>query len=104
MNTTTNTAINTCSCGCVEAHIVYRRKSLDGYTVLLWSDGSVTNGLSTVLSRHRTDRRVADALADDVCLYSFVEIHALYAAACKAAQKNPNLSGRDLFRAATAKV
>lgn len=70
-----------CSCGCREPHEVMRRVTDDGYTVLFWSDGSVTSrvGVYAVHPPRSLDTTVAALRANreaarDVCLYAWREV------------------------------
>jgi hypothetical protein len=87
----------TCSCGNHEDHIIARRMTADGKSVLLWSDGSLTWALGHAIrgSAHprTTEQRNAALRAGrlvlgDVCLYDASEVSALVSAARWAAARD----------------
>lgn len=86
-----------CTCGNHEDHIIARRMTADGKSVLLWADGSLTWALGHAIrgSAHpRTDAQRAMALRagrlvlGDVCLYDGNEVSDLVAAARWAAKRD----------------
>lgn len=91
-----------CSCGDPEAHVVGRRRSSDGVSVLLWSDGSVTSWAEALpgvpVRRPRTAEtreavlRAGWLFLDEVCLYEQDEFGALYRA-CEAVARRGGLPG-----------
>jgi len=83
-----------CSCGCKEPHVIVERRTADGVTVCLWSDGDVTGRLGSYprgLGRIKTpsDRAVqAGRFAlDRACLYDWRELAHLVKTARKAAEQ-----------------
>jgi hypothetical protein len=79
-----------CSCGDSETHVVGRRRSFDGVSVLLWSDGSVTSWAEALpgvpVRRPRTAEtreavlRAGWLFLDEVGLYEQDELGSLYRA------------------------
>jgi hypothetical protein len=88
-----------CSCGEAEAHIVARRMTADGYSVVLFDRGGICGGMGTSFPgvpfvRPRTPEALSLALRagwlfmGEVCLYDTGELPALYAAARKVAARH----------------
>lgn len=84
---------DTCSCGETTDHVVARRTTIDGKTVLFWSDGLVTFGAGFAIKgigraraayARRYDRRAADLVAGDVELFEASKVGALVQAARRA--------------------
>lgn len=85
-----------CSCGEIQDHVVARRQTIDGKTVLFWSDGVVTFAMGYGIrgvgkSRSRWDRgcdRLANSwLSEMVCLLESEELGPAVRAARKLARK-----------------
>ena len=72
-----------CSCGCVEAHVVWKRTTADNKIVMGWSDGLITFalgfGIKGVSARRsavecRKDLAASWAVADVVSLHDAAEM------------------------------
>ena len=97
------TTAHSCSCGTSTPHVIARRMTADGIGVVLHHDGAVTgrfgSGLAGVpVVRPRTSEardlalRAGWIFADEVCLYDYSELGALYAA-CRWAAAHDGLPG-----------
>lgn len=60
----------TCSCGCDVPHVIMTRKTDDGLSVCLWSDGSITDRLGNYFLNRRkiSNIDVARVAMEEVCL------------------------------------
>jgi hypothetical protein len=91
--------MTTCTCGCVEPHVVMSRTTADGLIVELWSDGPVTGAVGLGLQgipmrRPRTPEALRVALKagrlllGEVCIHDRGDLADLYAAAEWAAKRD----------------
>lgn len=99
-----------CSCGEQEDHVVARRKTADGISVQVWSDGAVTCGINTYVCMAPRSafarRRAVDAgwlLAGLVELYDHAELRRL-AVNCRKAFHQLSLQPIDYARSVMAGV
>jgi hypothetical protein len=75
-----------CSCGDAKPHKVAERRTMDGATVVFWSDGLVTGRMGVGLIQagaHSTwgafvRRTTSEALRDEVCLFDWLELPKLF--------------------------
>lgn len=86
-----------CTCGCVEPHVIATRETADGFKLRVWSDGSLThaNVLNEYVrgigraranwSRARDMQAVRD-VADDISLFDLAELPHLLRAARSASR------------------
>lgn len=92
-----------CSCGEGRAHEVARRRTADGVSVLLWSDGQVTGrlgyrieGVPMVRPRSAEGRalamRAGRLLMGEVCVHDAADLGALYEA-CRWVARRGGLPG-----------
>lgn len=92
-----------CSCGEARPHEVARRRTADGVSVLLWSDGPVTGrlgyqieGVPMARPRSAEGRKLAlragRLLMGEVCIHDAADLGALYEA-CRWAAKRGGLPG-----------
>lgn len=107
---TAETSNSSCSCGCAKDHVIARRKTADGITVQIWSDGAVTCGLNTYVIRGaKTARsirlavRAAWLVANEVEMFDHAELRRLCVTARKAVEQ-PSLQDRTYLRAVMAGV
>lgn len=100
------TTVTTCSCGTNETHEIARRRTADGKTVVLWSDGLITwamgymvRGIGAARSAYETRKNLeAGWMAmGDVDLYEAAEVSALVRAARRAVRQT-SLQARDYMR------
>lgn len=86
-----------CTCGETEPHTIAKRRTADGITVMLWSDGAVTGAFGgrfpgLPVRRPRTvegankARRVGRLFLGEVEIYDEAELGELYAAAERASR------------------
>jgi hypothetical protein len=74
-----------CSCNATEPHEVARRRTGDGITVVLWSDGGVSGAMgrpvwgdaARTIQRNKVYMRAGWLLVDEVCLYDASEVRRL---------------------------
>jgi hypothetical protein len=94
----TNAAVtqaNPCSCGCAEPHEVARRKTANGVTVVLWSDGGVSGVMGMHVwgeaarssERHAAYMRGGWLLMEEVGLYESKDLRRLVKTARRAVEQ-----------------
>jgi hypothetical protein len=96
-----------CTCGKTEVHPIARRRSADGYSVVIWSDGGISGhlGLNTIVRPSRGEwatQRALDAawlFAGECELYEWDELKRLARVARDAVKKRP-ATAREYVRAA----
>lgn len=69
-----------CTCGRTDDHVIAERRTLDGVLVCAWSNGDVTGVLGMWprgigrTKMNATQKRAAQLLLDEVCLYDWSEL------------------------------
>ena len=102
-----------CTCGEAHPHVAMRRKTSDAHSVVIWSDGAVTQelgyrfpGVPIVRPKAEADvdreRRASFMFAQWVSVYDLEELPGLYRAFREAARRGGDeRMARDLYRQAT---
>ena len=99
---------STCSCGDTSAHPMASRTTMDGYSLLLWSDGALTDAAGTYCVRGKRGaaqveaaRTAGWAVMHHAGWYNWAEIPAFAARAYKIALATPGLGTIEVCRRAT---
>lgn len=71
---------------CADSPIARRRTS-DGYTVLVWADGTITDQVGQGFTRHRLELAAALVVAGELSLFTAAELPELIRAASKLARR-----------------
>ena len=98
----------TCSCGDTSAHPIVTRTTADGYSLLLWSDGALTDAMGTYCVRGKRGaaqmeaaRTAGRAVMHNAGWYNWSEVPAFMARASEVALAHPNLDCIEVCRRAT---
>lgn len=84
----------------MDSEIIARRRTYDGRTVLLWSDGALTSGMGGYVRGGRLEVGVAWLVADEAALFTWEELPGLVKAAKRLAKRGRPFLPGDLRKAA----